>query len=119
MAKLSFYFDENLQTALADALKTRGIDVLTTQEAGNISVEDIRQLAYATEKGRTILSYNKRDFALIHYQWMRIGRPHAGIILSDQLPIGVILRRIMKLYYSVNQADMKNRLEYLGAWKLF
>jgi predicted nuclease of predicted toxin-antitoxin system len=117
MAKLSFYFDENIQTALADALKTRGIDVVTTQEAGNVGVVDIRQLAYATEKGRTILSYNKRDFALIHYQWMRIGRPHAGIILSDQLPIGVILRRLMRLYYSVNIEDMKNRLEYLGAWK--
>ena len=51
MAKLSFYLDENIQTALADALKTRGIDVLTTHEAGNVGIEDIRQLAYATEKG--------------------------------------------------------------------
>ena len=117
MAKLSFYFDENIQAALADALKTRGIDVVTTREARNAGVEDIRQLSYATEEGRTILSYNKRDFAMIHYQWMRIGRSHAGIVLSDQLPIGVILRRLMKLYYSVTLEDMKNRLEYLSAWK--
>jgi hypothetical protein len=117
MAKLSFYFDEDIQAALADALKTRGIDVVTTQETGNVGIEDIRQLAYAAEKGRTILTYNKRDFALIHYQWMRIGRAHAGIVLSDQLPIGVILRRLMKLYYSLNLEDMRNRLEYLGAWK--
>jgi hypothetical protein len=54
---------------------------------------------------------------MIHYQWMRIGRAHAGIVLSDQLPIGVILRRLMKLYYSLNLEDMRNRLEYLGAWK--
>lgn len=117
MAKIPFYFDENIQAALADALKMRGIDVLTTHQAGNAGVEDNRQLAYAAEKGRTILSYNKRDFAMIHYQWMRIGRGHAGIAFSDQLPIGVILRRLMKLYYSVNLEDMKNRLEYLGAWK--
>jgi predicted nuclease of predicted toxin-antitoxin system len=93
MAKLTFYFDENIQTALAEALKIRGIDVITTREAGNAGIEDIRQLAYAAEKGRSILSYNKRDFALIHYQWMRIGRSHAGIVLSDQLSIGVVLRR--------------------------
>jgi predicted nuclease of predicted toxin-antitoxin system len=117
MAKLTFYFDENIQTALADAFKTRGIDVATTREAGNAGIEDIRQLAYAAKKGRTIISYNKRDFALIHYQWMRIGRTHSGIVLSDQLPIGIILRRLMKLYYSVNREDMMNRLEYLGAWK--
>lgn len=61
MAKLSFYFDENVQTALADALKTRGIDVLTTQQGGNIGVEDIDQLIYAAQKKRTIFSYNKRD----------------------------------------------------------
>lgn len=117
MAKLTFYFDENIQTALADALKMRGVDVLTTHQAGNTGVDDIRQLVYATKEGRTILSYNKRDFAIIHYQWMRIGRSHAGLVLSDQLPIGVILRRLMKLYYSLNLEDMKNRLEYLTAWK--
>jgi hypothetical protein len=108
MAKISLYFDENIQAALADALRMRGIDVLTTHQAGNTGVEDMRQLVYATEMVRTILSYNKRDFAMIHYQWMRIGRPHAGIILSDQLPIGVVLRRLMRLYYSVPKEDMKN-----------
>ena len=117
MAKIFFYFDENIQTALADALNTRGIDVLATHKAGNVGAEDLHQLAYAADKGRTILSYNKRDFALLHFQWMRIGRSHAGIILSDQAPIGVILRRLMRLYYSVNMEDMKNRLEYLGSWK--
>jgi hypothetical protein len=33
MAKLCLYLDENIQTALADALMTRGVDVLTTLEA--------------------------------------------------------------------------------------
>jgi predicted nuclease of predicted toxin-antitoxin system len=117
MTKLSFYFDEDIQRALADALRTRGIDVFTTHQAGNVGADDIRQLAYAAEIGRTILSYNKRHFALLHYEWMNVGRPHAGIILSDQLSIGVILRRFMKLYHSLNQDDMKNRLEYLGSWK--
>ena len=117
MAKLCFYLDENIQAALAHALMTRGVDVLTTQEAGNVGAGDIHQLAYAAEKGRTMVSYNKRDFALLHYQWMKIQRPHAGVILSDQLPIGVVLRRLMRLYYSVTLEDMKNRLEYLGTWK--
>jgi hypothetical protein len=117
MARLSFYLDENIQAALADALKTRGIDALTTNQAGNIGAEDIQQLVYAAEKGRTIISYNKRDFAMIHYEWMRNGKSHAGIVLSDQLPIGVILRRLMKLYYSLKPEDIKNTLEYLGTWK--
>jgi predicted nuclease of predicted toxin-antitoxin system len=73
MAKLSLYLDENIQTALADALMTRGVDVLTTLEAENVGADDISLLAYAAENRRTMVSYNKRDFALLHYQWMKIG----------------------------------------------
>jgi predicted nuclease of predicted toxin-antitoxin system len=51
MAKIFFYFDENIQAALADALNTRGIDVLTTHKAGNVGAEDLHQLAYAADKG--------------------------------------------------------------------
>jgi len=38
MARISLYFDEHVQIGLAEALKIRGVDVLTTQEAGNIGV---------------------------------------------------------------------------------
>lgn len=75
MKKLSFYFDEDIQRALYDALRTRGVDVLTTHQAGNVGADDIRQLAYAADRGRTMLSYNKRHFALLHYEWMNTGRP--------------------------------------------
>jgi hypothetical protein len=48
---------------------------------------------------------------------MALKTPHRGIILSDQIAIGTVLRRVMKLYFSLNAEDMKNRLEYLSAWK--
>ena len=44
-------------------------------------------------------------------------KPHAGIILSDQLAVGVLIRRLMKLYVSLSREDMQNRLEYLSTWK--
>ena len=117
MAPIAFYLDEHVQLALAEALRARGVDVLTTQEAGNMGLTDMRQLAFATENKRSLFSYNKGHFARIHYQWMNIHRPHGGIIISDQLMIGPVLRRLMKLHFSLNSEDMQNRLEYLGAWK--
>ncbi len=48
---------------------------------------------------------------------MAENREHAGIILSDQFPVEIILRRFMKLYFALSSEDMKNRLEYLSAWK--
>ena len=117
MARIALYLDEHVQLALAEALRARGVDVLTTQEAGNMGLADMRQLAFATENKRSLFSYNKGHFARIHYQWMSIHRPHGGIIVSDQLMIGPVLRRLMKLHFSLNSEDMRNRLEYLGAWK--
>jgi hypothetical protein len=117
VSHISFYLDEHIQLALAEALRARGIDILTTQEAGNIGLDDIDQLVFATRNRRVLFSFNKRDFARIHYEWMGLKRPHAGIILSDQLSIGIILRRVMKVYFSLSSHDMKSRLEYLSSWK--
>ena len=66
MARIALNFDEHVQIGLAEALRIRGVDVLTTQEAGNIGVTDIEQLAFAAGKGRSLFSYNKRHFAKIH-----------------------------------------------------
>ena len=117
MGRISLYLDEHVQFALREALKARGVHVLTTQEAGNIGKDDVSQLIFASQDDRVIFSYNKRHFARLHYEWMTRKRSHGGIVLSDQLSVGVVLRRLMKLYFSLTSDDMKNRLEYLSSWK--
>lgn len=117
MGRISLYLDEHVQFALREALKARGVQILTTQEAGNIGRDDVSQLIFASENDRVMFSYNKRHFAKLHYEWMARKRPHGGIILSDQFPVGIVLRRLMKLYFSLTSEDMKNRLEYLSSWK--
>jgi len=117
VARISLYLDEHIQSSVTEALKARGVDVLTTQEAGNRGKDDVNQHIFATQNGRVLFSYNKRHFAKIHYEWMTEKRPHDGIILSDQLPVGMILRRLMKLFFSLASGDMKNRLEYLSTWR--
>ena len=117
MARVRLYLDEHVQASLAQGLRARGVDALTTQEAGNSSLDDEGQLRFAAAQGRVLLSYNKRHFAKLHYDWMAAGRRHAGMILSDQLATGVVLRRLMKLYFSLTSAQMENRLEYLGVWQ--
>ena len=82
MVRIALYLDEQVQIGLAEALRVRGVDVLTTQEAGNIGVSDLEQLNCATGNGRSLFSYNKRHFAKIHYDWMKLKKPHDGIVLS-------------------------------------
>jgi hypothetical protein len=51
VSRLTLYLDEHVQLALAEALRARGVDILTTQEAKNIGLDDAGQLAFAAENG--------------------------------------------------------------------
>jgi predicted nuclease of predicted toxin-antitoxin system len=81
--KVRLYLDEDVDLALASALRQRGIDVLTTQEAGNREQADAIQLDYAIQAGRTFFTHNRGDFVRLHRQLLQEGRSHPGIIVSD------------------------------------
>jgi len=115
--RLKAYVDEDVPLSLAEALRNRGVDCITTQDACNKGLSDSEQLAFAAGNGRTIVSHNKKDFILLHNEYARSGKRHAGIIVADQLPVGVTLRRFMKLWFSTTNEDLVNRLEFLSKWK--
>jgi len=103
--------------ALVHALRSRAVDVLTAKEAGLVQMADRDHLAYAASLGRTVFTFNVRDFALLHTEYSRAGRHHAGIIVSDQLQVGIILRRLLRLLAACAAAEMRDRLEYLSRWR--
>lgn len=115
MAELiRLYLDEDtINRALIKALRAREVDLLTAREANLIRVPDGQHLEYATSLNRTIFTFNARDFAKLHAEYLSTGCNHAGIIISAQLPVGIILRRLLKLLNARSATDMRNRLEYL------
>lgn len=115
--RIRLYLDEDVPFSFAEALINRGVDVITTQQARNYKKPDIEQIVYATKENRTIFTHNKKDFRLIHNEYLSARREHAGIILSDQLPTGTILKRFMKLWFSLDAENMKNRVEFLSNWR--
>jgi predicted nuclease of predicted toxin-antitoxin system len=62
------YFDRHIMKRLAADLRSRGYDVLTTEEAAKDTASDQEQLAFATAEGRAILTFNIREFAPLHEQ---------------------------------------------------
>ena len=44
---IKFYTDEHCANAIAEGLRRRGVDVLTTNEAGHLGVSDKEQLSFA------------------------------------------------------------------------
>jgi hypothetical protein len=113
------YCDEDsMRHALVAALRKRGVDVLTSLEAGTTEQSDEQQLSFATRQGRAIHSFNVGDFCRLHAQWLAGGRSHAGIILAQQqqFPVGEQMRRLIRLVDRLSPEDMRDRLEFLGAW---
>jgi hypothetical protein len=73
-----------MQQALVDALRARGVDVITALEMEMIERKDEHHLEYATERGCVLFSYNVGDYYHLHTKLMSEGKQHAGIILARQ-----------------------------------
>jgi predicted nuclease of predicted toxin-antitoxin system len=68
-----FYMDHNVQGAVVDALRVRGVDCLTAQEDGTKTLEDDSVLERATKLGRVLVMHDK-DFFAIFGAWWAAGR---------------------------------------------
>lgn len=116
---IRLYLDEDsMRTGLVRALRSRRVDVVTAMEAQLIGPHpDEEHLAYAATQGRVLFTFNRGDFAHLHRTYLASGHRHAGIILSDQLETGLIVRRLFKLLAARSAADMCGQLEYLSNWR--
>jgi hypothetical protein len=91
------YTDEQVHTRLAAALRKRGYEAESCQEAGrdNRDIDDGPQLEYAVRREAAILSNNIGDFQRLEQEWKDAGREHYDIILYARITnLGELLRRV-------------------------
>jgi len=74
----AFYADEHVPTAIVDALRALGHDVLTIQDDGfsNQGVADADVLERATSLGRAVLTNNRLHFHRLHRNTQSRWRRH-------------------------------------------
>ncbi len=116
---IRLYFDEDaMDRNLVQALRARGVEVVTALEAGLIERPDDDHLAYATDRGYVLYGFNAADYYRLHAALLSAGKTHAGIILARQqhYSVGEQMRRLLKLIAAVSAQEMKNRVEFLSAW---
>lgn len=117
--KVRLYLDEDAQdNYLILALRLRGVDVVGAWRAGMRQRDDADHLLWATSQGQSLYSFNASDFCRLHRDFLREGRPHAGIIISQQqqFSVGEQLRRLLKLIATLSAEGMRNQLEFLSDW---
>ena len=119
MSQIRIYIDEDAMDGdLVAALRSRSVTVITAVDAGLAEKSDDEQLAFATERGCVLYTFNVSDFYRLHTQWVDAGREHAGMILAPQqrFSVGEQLRRILRLRATTTTVSMQNRVEFLGNW---
>lgn len=107
--KIRFYSDEHVQTSVVKGLRLRGVDVLTTQQAGMLGASDEDHLALAASHGMVIFTQDD-DFLRLHTR----GINHTGIVYArQQMSVSDIIRGLISIYQVLNACDMQNHVEFL------
>ena len=116
MAAIKVYLDEDVHTFIAQALRLRGWEALTTQEVGRRGADDRDQISFATAQGYAILTYNSSDYPRLHYEIVTGGRTHAGIILATQENPRQTTRAQFNLLNTLSAEAIHSQLVYLNNW---
>lgn len=107
---IRFFFDQHISSAVARALRRRGVDVLTAQEAGRCGLPDPDQLQFATVEQRVVMTFDP-DYLALHAS----GVVHAGIVWcrATKYTIGQLIQLLFLLHRVTDRDDMRNYVEYL------
>ena len=114
---IALYTDADVDGQLAEQIRARNHDAISAYEVGNAALDDLDQFEYAIQHERAIFTHNARDFEPLIGRYFAQGREHFGLIISEQLPIGVLLRRLLRLLDAVSADEMKNSFRNLGEFK--
>lgn len=113
---IKLLLDEHVWKGLTKALQERGYDAVSIVDLSQ-SADDEPLLEIAAAQGRTVLTYDADDFPGIASLWYEAGREHAGIVLSQEIPPGELLRRTLRLLQTVSAEEIRNITRRLEDFK--
>ena len=108
--RIRFHLDENVDPAVADGLRRRGVDVTTTQQVGLVRSSDEQQIAFALVERRTLVTHDEDFLALA-----KEGIAHAGITYChpELRSIGQIIAALLLIRDCMTPDEMTNHVEFL------
>lgn len=111
--KVRLQLDGDVHGALADALRKRGYDAINAAESHRLNLTDEEQLLQASADRRILVTFNVKHFVELHNEFARSGREHFGIIVSKQIPVGAILRKLLAEIQNRTESEMYCQLHFL------
>ena len=90
--------------------------MFSANEAGHLQASDREQLDFAVARGRALVTFNVADFVREARGYANEARDHYGIIVSDQLEVGELVRRLTRVLGRYSSAEMINRFVWLHSF---
>ena len=109
--RIKIYADENINVAIIEGLRRRGVEAWSAIEKGKLGLSDEEQLRFALEKKATIFTHDD-DFLSMATE---SGIEHFGIIYVHQqhLSVGECIRRLKAIVETMSPEEMHNRILFL------
>ena len=117
MQNIKLYLNENITDEVAQRLRGKGFDAISSHEVGKDAEDDTKQMAYAVSQRRAIVTINKKDFILLHKVYLQTGTEHYGIILSTDEDQWLIYRRLLKLLATLETEEIRNEILWLNDFR--
>lgn len=97
---------------VARVARKRGIQVITSHEAGNLGANDDIHFAYAVEHNYVLVTANIVDYLSLFNQWLAEGKTHPGLVLinSEHIKNYILIANELQLVALAGEPeDMRNR----------
>ncbi len=107
------YLDENISVVVAEILRSRGFEAVTTQEAGNKGLSDEQQLEFASDDKMTILTHDRTDYEDLAKNYFAEGKTHYGIIIAYPRKPHIIAGRLSSFFNRFTADEMMNQIIYI------
>lgn len=109
--RIRIYADENVNVAIVEGLKRRGVDIWSAVDTGKLGLSDEEQLKYAIEEKAVIFTHDDDFLSIIAESKIE----HYGIIYvhPQHLLIGECIRRLKTIAETISPEEMHNRIIFL------
>jgi len=110
MSRLRFHLDENVDPDIASALRKRGVDVTTTQEAGLRSAKDEPQWEYVLRERRVFVTH---DAGFINRAHQAPTHPGVAYCRMNSRSVGQVVETLILMFEVYSSEEMEGRVQYL------
>jgi predicted nuclease of predicted toxin-antitoxin system len=111
---IRLYMDHHVPRAITQALRVRGVDILTAFEDGADRFSDAQLLDRAKELERILFTQDD-DFLVEAARRIEKQQPFSGVIYAHQMrvSIGACIQQLEIIAKAGEEGDMLNQVEFL------